>query len=432
MPVLHRQGSPSGRLTTVADVRVHDLLFNDGDLRLALEEQNEGLRAEVERAPEDHVLQADEDAWAEALAERWRLATPALRPDDVWMDEPRDVKVDVSWDHFNRAILDPSQPAYVAGHQTVVHIPFDGDKSIFRMRASQYSLSPPRAAIGEGELRLVIEYPSDRPTDIRAETQGLINSVEQNLRFARNDVDQHNRGLEQLARNAIADRRRRVQAHREHLERTGLPVGPPGQRAKTYIAEALVRRPAPALATTPANEPIKLEPILATEVFEHILEVIRLTAVGIERSPRTYADMNEEALRTVLLDALNTHYRGGGTAEAFNVGGKTDILVRHEGSNLFIGECKFWSGPKGFTDALDQLLSYTAWRDTKLALIVFVRDRKLTGVIESARAALAAHPSFERWVAAANEEELRAVVHWPGDDRRFADLNVFFVSQLAA
>jgi hypothetical protein len=33
--------------------------------------------------------------------------------------------------------------------------------------------------------------------------------------------------------------------------------------------------------------------------------------------------MNEEALRTVLLDVLNTQYRGQGTAEAFNVEGKT-------------------------------------------------------------------------------------------------------------
>jgi hypothetical protein len=36
----------------------------------------------------------------------------------------------------------------------------------------------------------------------------------------------------------------------------------------------------------------------------------------------------------LLLTALNTRYSGDGSAEAFNMGGKTDILVRHEGSNL--------------------------------------------------------------------------------------------------
>jgi hypothetical protein len=52
------------------------------------------------------------------------------------------------------------------------------------------------------------------------------------------------------------------------------------------------------------------------------------------------------------------------TAEAFNIEGKTDILVRHEGSNLFIGECKVWSGAKGFGETVDQLFRYTGWRDS--------------------------------------------------------------------
>lgn len=166
-------------------------------------------------------------------------------------------------------------------------------------------------------------------------------------------------------------------------------------------------------------------------VFEHILEVVQLQAVGIERSPKTYAGMGEEALRTVLLDALNTHYRGQGTAEAFHVKGKTDILIRHEGDNLFIGECKIWSGASGLVAAVDQLFGYTAWRDTKLALIMFVREKGLTAIIEKARDALAGHDQFVDWGEAGSETELRAVMSWPGDDRRHADLNVFFVSTLA-
>ena len=146
-----------------------------------------------------------------------------------------------------------------------------------------------------------------------------------------------------------------------------------------------------------------------------------------ERSPQTCAGMGEEALRTVVLDALNTHYRGQGTAGAFNVAGKTDILIRHEGNNLFIGECKFWSGVKGFVAAIDQLFGYTAWRDTKLALIMFVRERDLTAIIDKAREAIAEHDQFVAWRGSANETELRAVMSWPTDDRRHADLNVFFV-----
>jgi hypothetical protein len=406
----------------------HDLLFHrSGALRDALEQQAGGMVQEVGRTPEDHVLQVDEDAWAQALAERWSVDAPELRPDDAWMDRPKDVQVDVSWDHFRRAITDPSRPTYVPGHRTVVHIPFTGDKTIFSLQPSTYTLNPPRADVGDGELRLVIEYPSDTPANIAGETNGLVTAVNAYLGYARNDIDQFNRGLESRARAAIQDRRRRVERHRAHIAETGLPVGPPSERSKTYIAEALVRRPAPMLSQTPATEPIRLEPVLAEEVFEHILGVIRLQATGIERSPKTYASMDEEALRTVLLDALNTHYRGQGTAEAFNVNGKTDILVRHEGRNLFIGECKFWSGAKGFLTAVDQLFGYAAWRDTKLALIMFVRERDLSAIIEKGRSALAEDEHFVEWRNSANETELRAVMSWPGDDRRHADLNIYFV-----
>jgi hypothetical protein len=46
--------------------------------------------------------------------------------------------------------------------------------------------------------------------------------------------------------------------------------------------------------------------------------------------------------------------RGRAHAEAFNVTGKTDILIRHDGRSLFICECKFWTGQDGFTATVDQ------------------------------------------------------------------------------
>jgi hypothetical protein len=70
-------------------------------------------------------------------------------------------------------------------------------------------------------------------------------------------------------------------------------------------------------------------------------------------------------------------------AEAFNFGDKTDILIRHEGRSLFIAECKFWAGAKGFSDTLDLQFGYQAWRDTKLAVLMFVRERDLTAIVES-------------------------------------------------
>ncbi|NMM31816.1 MAG: hypothetical protein HHJ10_12470 [Cellulomonas sp.] len=54
-----------------------------------------------------------------------------------------------------------------------------------------------------------------------------------------------------------------------------------------------------------------------------------------------------------------------------------------------------WHGEKKFGEAIDQLVSYTVWRDTKAALILFIRSGVATDVITKAEAKLRAHPSFK-------------------------------------
>ena len=116
--------------------------------------------------------------------------------------------------------------------------------------------------------------------------------------------------------------------------------------------------------------------------YEHILSVLSNMVEVMERSPSAFKGMNEEDLRTHFLVQLNGHYEGQATGETFNYEGKTDILIRADGRNIFIAECKFWTGPAGLTKALDQLLGYTAWRDTKAALLIFNRNRNMSAVLE--------------------------------------------------
>jgi hypothetical protein len=58
---------------------------------------------------------------------------------------------------------------------------------------------------------------------------------------------------------------------------------------------------------------------------------------------------------------------------------------------------------------------------------MFVREKGLTAILKKAKTTFAAHPQFVAWEDAAEENELRATMHWPGDAERLADLNVFFV-----
>jgi hypothetical protein len=340
------------------------------------------------------------------------------------MEEPEPAQVDVSWD-TSRLIR--SRPAYRPGHRTVVHIPFAGEDSIFHFLPSSHLMVELHARVADGELLLDVEYPDDQPLDITAHTEKFIERVETNLESARADISKFNSELEAFAMSAIEARRTRIQEHMTHLAATGLPIVANGDPSKTAIPEVITRRPAPVLTTTKPDEPMALEPVLVDEHYEHILAVIRQHSRSMQGNPQAYADMGEDARRHVIVDALNTHYKGAGAAEAFNFGGKTDILVSHDGKNLFIGECKFWSGAEGFRKTLDQLFGYQAWRDPKLAALMFVRERDLSTIIERGRVVLEAHPQFVAWRITKDEQELGATVSGLGAARRHADLNVFFI-----
>lgn len=106
----------------------------------------------------------------------------------------------------------------------------------------------------------------------------------------------------------------------------------------------------------------------------------------------------------------------GGEVE--NGKGKTDILVRHAGRNAFIGECKFWHGPKRFDEAIEQLLSYTTWRDTKAAVILFITNQNATAAINKAGGRLAVHHACKNALASSNPNKRRDYKYSSSADER--------------
>lgn len=115
---------------------------------------------------------------------------------------------------------------------------------------------------------------------------------------------------------------------------------------------------------------------------------------------------------------MNGHYEGQATGETFNYQGKTDILIRSDGKNIFIGECKYWSGPKKFSETIDQLLGYSSWRDTKVAVIVFSRNRDFTNVVAAMDQTTKEHPNFKRALGKKSETSFRYVFAHRDDPNR--------------
>lgn len=154
------------------------------------------------------------------------------------------------------------------------------------------------------------------------------------------------------------------------------------------------------------------------EEYEHILSVVSNMVHVMERSPKAFAGMDEEALRHHFLVQLNGQYEGQATGETFNFEGKTDILIRVEGRNIFIAECKVWRGPESLREALDQILRYVSWRDTKTAVLLFNRGKNLSAMLAKVPEVVRAHSNYLRDVALAGETRFRFALHHRDDKER--------------
>ena len=129
---------------------------------------------------------------------------------------------------------------------------------------------------------------------------------------------------------------------------------------------------------------------------------------------------------TIILLYLEPRFEGSVTGETFNSTGKTDILIRHENSNVFIAECKFWRGQKEYLDTITQLLGYLTWRDSKSAIIVFVKNKNLSSVLEITEEVTPNHSNYLGLVDKKEDTWFNYRFHIDGDRNREVKLAVLF------
>jgi hypothetical protein len=399
----------------VSFAREDEALFNDGDLYGTLQNQQRGLSAEVEGYDGNRLLNTPVDDLARYFADKLAVEPLELLEQEI-SAEQQETTLDIDRVRDGRFMYGRNQ-SRVAATRFTFFVPFTGDATLFRLRPSSYTLSPPRATVRDRELAFTFTTHDPDPAKIKAEFEQQLREVTSYVRNGRSNVDEYNRALPGLARKAIETRRERLLKAQNTASSLGYPLRRRDGAPTTYSAPSVRRRLAPA-APTASSAPFRPEPTLALDDYEHILGVVQGMALVLERSPSAFKSMGEEDLRHQFLVPLNGHYEGAATGETFNVEGKTDILIREQGKNIFIAECKFWSGPAKFAETIDQLLGYTSWRDTKTAIILFNRETAFSTVLSKVPEALKAHPNFKRVVPQEGETRFRAVLHHKNDPSR--------------
>lgn len=398
----------------------NNLLFcKDGIFELPRYFEAEMYKA-IDSIEGNKLLNTSVEDLADYYEQEYKINVPILKEDQITVDQ-NETQIDVSHDPFR--FIPQGKKLYITGTKITYFVPFDGDANLFKLRASTFTFNPPRAEIDGNELKIVFAFEKGNPQQIGERFKSILAAIKSSLDCMQNDVKSHNESIRNKAKGRIEARRKKILGDHGLVASLGFPIRQREGTAKTYIAP-VTKKKIPISMPLASTQPFKPEPTLDMQEYENILSVMSNMVMVMERSPMAFKDMKEEDIRQHFLVQLNGQYEGQATGETFNYEGKTDILIRAEGKNIFIAECKFWKGAKAFTETIDQLFGYTTWRDTKTAILVFNRNKNFSEVVSQIPDLVKQYPYYKRQLPYISETGFRFVLHHRDDKNREIILTV--------
>ncbi len=395
-----------------------NLIFTGIRVRDVLERQERACKEEINVLSEDRVLQTPQEDLIQCFVEKYTVVPPEIDESDIQTDRA-DTKVDRRNSIYYRA----GGESHVVGTKITFYVPFHGESEFLKYKPSKTNYTTPVATIEGQELLFIYKGINPDPEGMRSRFDRDLDDLKQHLAGLAKDIEQFNSSIRSKVAQDLDARCKKILRDRDLEGSLGFPLRRRSNAPATYVVPQVRRRIIPTLPPLSA-EPFQLEPALGDAAYDHILSVISSMVRVIECSPQAFRNMEEEHLRQHFLVQLNGQYHGQATGETFNYKGKTDILIRAAGKNIFIAECKNWSGPSGLKKALDQLLGYTSWRDTKTALIVFNRNKEMSSVLAGIPEIINKYPCYKRDRPYESETGFQYILGHPSDPNRELTLTV--------
>lgn len=311
-------------------------------------EVSEGRRAkagqEIERYEIDGILGRSQEVLEKHFTQRIEIQLPILKLDQIFLLEaPRERTT-------TDRIRDPMwHDEFVNVTQRFIDftvcIPFEGDGSFFYVRPMSSMVihgRRPEVEIQADQLRLIYSEPVDTDDlDLKNIYNAEVKLIETNLQRLAQDVEIFHKDLPQFIQKKLTERIKSASQSKKLIDSIQIPIMKRDDVPTTYRIPEIQKKPSFVEVAKVAT--FVPEPTLSIEVYENILCIMKDMSLAMERSPKTFQKLKEEEIRDFFIILLNGHYQGMATGETFNGSGKTDIIVRYENQNAFIGECKFWA-----------------------------------------------------------------------------------------
>lgn len=365
--------------------------FADIDWHQFSRKRNSDWQAEIHSKEKEYILKVDESDLKDYLFDKYQLEplTIVLESESVQPPRKESVRGTNRW----------GEPFLREAYVIEIRYNYTGSWELFSVRPSthkmvsyQISVSPQYNIVSF----TVHVYKTDETAFQKAKNDAYQGAFA-NMGNINQCVAGFNRGLEQQiageiqrAKSKFGEENRFFEAINVKVNKDSDFVFKPPQIQKRQIPKPNIDQ----------SREFKRYPAMAQLMYDDIIKLLMMVGRSMEQTPSTFEGKDEEAIRDQLLLFLATRYESvTATGESFNKGGKTDILLKYapENINIFVAECKFWGGQKQLLAAIDQLFDrYLSARDTKVALLLFVRNKNFARVLHEIRDTVPNHPLFLR------------------------------------
>lgn len=359
--------------------------FSRYDLSTLISERTDKIRRYIRTLSDEIIMSGQDEVILHNLYEKNKFIPIEIFEELIDRREIIQVKIKEYNSFYGRG-SSFGEPEYyeIDGVSVSQSFRFNGDSILFESRSNTYSVS------GYPEIEIkgnILTLSSSEKMEVmkRPENKNLLFSrIESNLKtiaefanYCNSMASEFNDKIKTIGRSELNSRQEKIGSFYEISKMLEIPID---VKEPKVIETVEIKREIVPLMTKVSSEVYYTIP---DEIYTGILGMIRHICSSFERTSATFSIHDEEGLRDIILSQLNGVFQGKATGEAFRKSGKTDIALEFENRSAFVTECKIWKGIKSFEAALEQLFSYITWRDTKLCLIMFSKNKDFLSVIES-------------------------------------------------
>jgi len=373
--------------------------------------RQEDIANEIKHKGKDYILRVDETEFTSYLFEKYKLDPLILDQNPDPIPEPH-----VSKEKMNSRLHGSSYEVDV--YTFTISYGFTGSEELFSVHSNPWSMCSCDIDVNSRSNKVSFKfkvYKLDAGEFAREKEQCYQNAFANVVNINKNAAD-FNRELPGVINRLFNSAKQKYLSENDFF--AAINVKTNAATESVFTAPTIKKKIIPQPAVSKTKE-YSSEPMMSVEMYNDLLKVVYDSGKNMEKKPALYMGKDEEGLRDQFLFVLETRYEATtASGETFNRSGKTDIILKYapDGSNLFVAECKFWHGAAEFQAAISQLFDrYLTWRDSKAALLMFVKNKDFSNVLSVIKKEAEQHPLFVRQAGSRGESSFSYIFCLPQD-----------------